>query len=253
MPYQAGESTPRSEQSAFGCHLHMRRAYLWLLSVMVTPGLDDTETLVAPSGEALRKDARTHRGRRAGPLRPRKLLRAFAASQPREREAHHRPSRPIAASLSRRSWLCSRRISQPRYRDRGDGRSALPCRPLLLLDDLATKADALVADVDARPSDQPAYFALRLPTERAAQRAIDPLRGWRALEHEPSVFPFEANSRAAMGMGGLPGWQAVTGFRHGHLCRQVVAPEPAGSLDKMQNSLPSGSASVIQPLPSGRR
>ena len=34
---------------------------------------------------------------------------------------------------------------------------------------------------------------------------------------------------------------------------QVVAPEPAGSLDKMQNSLPSGSASVIQPLPSGRR
>jgi hypothetical protein len=57
-----------------------------------------------------------------------------------------------------------------------DGRSALPCRPLLLLDDLATKADALVADVDARPSDQPAYFALRLPTERAAQRAIDPLR-----------------------------------------------------------------------------
>jgi hypothetical protein len=53
--------------------------------------------------------------------------------------------------------------------------------------------------------------------------------------------------------GGLPGWQAVTGFRHGRLCRQVVAPEPAGSLDKMQNSLPSGSASVIQPLPSGRR
>ena len=36
-------------------------------------------------------------------------------------------------------------------------------------------------------------------------------------------------------------------------CRQVVAPEPAGFLDKMQNSLPSGSASVIQPLPSGRR
>jgi hypothetical protein len=36
-------------------------------------------------------------------------------------------------------------------------------------------------------------------------------------------------------------------------CGQVVAPEPAGSLDKMQNSLPSGSASVIQPLPSGRR
>jgi hypothetical protein len=78
----------------------------------------------------------------------------------------------------------------------GDGRSALPCRPLLLLDDLAAQADALVADVDARPSDQPGYFALRLPTERAAQRAIDPLRGWRALEHEPSVFPFEANSHA---------------------------------------------------------
>ncbi len=78
----------------------------------------------------------------------------------------------------------------------GDGRSALPCRPLLLLEDLAAKADALVADVDARPSDQPAYFALRLPTERAAQRAIDPLRGWRALEHEPSVFPFGANSHA---------------------------------------------------------
>jgi hypothetical protein len=36
-------------------------------------------------------------------------------------------------------------------------------------------------------------------------------------------------------------------------CRQVVAPELAGSLDRMQNSLPSGSASVIQPLPSGRR
>jgi hypothetical protein len=35
--------------------------------------------------------------------------------------------------------------------------------------------------------------------------------------------------------------------------RQVVAAEPAGSLDKMQNSLPSGSAGVIQPLPSGRR
>jgi hypothetical protein len=35
--------------------------------------------------------------------------------------------------------------------------------------------------------------------------------------------------------------------------RQVVAPELAGSLDKMQNSLPSGSARVIQPLPSGRR
>src|SRR5215831_5820632 len=35
--------------------------------------------------------------------------------------------------------------------------------------------------------------------------------------------------------------------------RQVVGPEPAGSLDRMQNSLPSGSASVIQPLPSGRR
>ena len=34
---------------------------------------------------------------------------------------------------------------------------------------------------------------------------------------------------------------------------QVVAPEPVGSLGKMQNSLPSGSASVIQPLPSGRR
>ena len=47
--------------------------------------------------------------------------------------------------------------------------------------------------------------------------------------------------------GGLPGWQAVTGFRPGRLCRQVVAPEPAGSLDKMQNSLPSGSASVIRP------
>jgi hypothetical protein len=37
---------------------------------------------------------------------------------------------------------------------------------------------------------------------------------------------------------------------HGY---QVVAPELAGSLDKMQNSLPSGSARVIQPLPSGRR
>jgi hypothetical protein len=73
-----------------------------------------------------------------------------------------------------------------------DGRSALPRRPLLLLDDLATKADALAADVDARPSDQPACLALGLPTERATQRAIDPLRGWRALDHEPSVFPFEA-------------------------------------------------------------
>ena len=33
----------------------------------------------------------------------------------------------------------------------------------------------------------------------------------------------------------------------------VVAPEPAGFWDRMQNSLPSGSAIVIQPLPSGRR
>jgi hypothetical protein len=41
--------------------------------------------------------------------------------------------------------------------------------------------------------------------------------------------------------------------RYGHHRGQVVAPDPAGSLDRMQNSLPSGSASVIQPLPSGRR
>src|ERR1017187_246903 len=34
---------------------------------------------------------------------------------------------------------------------------------------------------------------------------------------------------------------------------QVVAPEPTASLDRMQNSLPSGSPSVIQPLPSDRR
>jgi len=109
----------------------------------------------------------------------------------------NRTSRQIAAWLGRRS-LALFQMDQPAKVSGswGDGRSALPCRPLLLLDDLATKADALVADVDARPSDQPAYFALRLPTERAAQRAIDPLRGWRALEHEPSVFPFGANSHA---------------------------------------------------------
>jgi hypothetical protein len=122
----------------------------------------------------------------------------------------NRTSRPIAAWLSRRSWLCSRWISQRRYRDRGDGRSALPCRPLLLLDDLAAKADALVADVDARPSDQPAYFALRLPTKRAAQRAIDPLRGWRALEHEPSVFPLK-QTHVPLGEGGVVEHSAVRG------------------------------------------
>jgi hypothetical protein len=33
------------------------RVYLWLLSVIVMSGLDDTETLVAPSGKTLRKDA----------------------------------------------------------------------------------------------------------------------------------------------------------------------------------------------------
>jgi hypothetical protein len=81
----------------------------------------------------------------------------------------------------------------------------LPCRPLLLLDDLATETDALLTDVDARPSDQLACFALRLPTERAAQRAIDPLRGWGAPEHEPSVFPFEANSHAAHRLALFPG------------------------------------------------
>jgi Uncharacterized protein conserved in bacteria (DUF2237) len=126
-----------------------------------------------------------------------------------------------------------------------DGRSALPCRPLLLLDDLATKADALVADVDARPSDQPAYFALRLPTERAAQRAIDPLRGWRALEHKPSVFPFGANSYApwarpsaadTAGMGDRYvlggelepcGTGPVTGFYRDGCCR--TGPDDQGS------------------------
>ena len=118
-----------------------------------------------------------------------------------------RMSRPIAASLSRNRWLCSKADqSAGRYRDRrGAGDRHLPDRPLLLLDDLATEADALVADVDARPSDQLACLALRLPTERAAQRAIDPLRGWRSPEHEPSVFPFEANSHAAHRLALFPG------------------------------------------------
>ena len=58
---------------------------------------------------------------------------------------------------------------------------------------------------------------------------------------------------AAMGMG-RAAWVAGSDWSPARpLCRQVVAPEPAGSLDKMQNSLPSGSASVIQPPPSGRR
>ena len=48
-------------------------------------------------------------------------------------------------------------------------------------------------------------------------------------------------------------WQEQPGSGTACHGRQVVAPELAGSLDRMQNSLPSGSASVIQPLPSGRR
>lgn len=57
-----------------------------------------------------------------------------------------------------------------------------------LLDDLVAESDALVADVDAWPSDQPVHLALRLATERALRRTIDPLREPRTiLEHEPSV------------------------------------------------------------------
>ena len=73
------------------------------------------------------------------------------------------------------------------------GRSRLSRRRLLLRDNLVAEADTLVADVDARPTDQPAHLALRLPTERAFRRTIDPLRGPRTLlEHGPSVGPLAA-------------------------------------------------------------
>jgi len=77
-----------------------------------------------------------------------------------------------------------------------DGRPAAhrvePSRSLsrrrLVDDDLVAEVNTLVADVDAWPCDQLAYFALRLPAERASQRAIDPLRGLRALpKHGQSV------------------------------------------------------------------
>jgi hypothetical protein len=47
-------------------------------------------------------------------------------------------------------------------------------------------------------------------------------------------------------------WRAAGGSGCSFL-DHVVAPEPAGFRDRTQDSLPSGSAIVIQPLPSGRR
>ena len=90
----AHSTAERGAESAFGCHFHRRRVYLWLLSVTVMSGLDDTETLVAPSGETLRKDApdqsrvahRPHCGRVNFSVH-------FAASQPLEQEARHRSGR----------------------------------------------------------------------------------------------------------------------------------------------------------------
>lgn len=42
---------------------------------------------------------------------------------------------------------------------------------LLFFEDLVAKANAVIADVDARPRDQPACLAARLPAERAPQRS----------------------------------------------------------------------------------
>src|ERR1039458_5432100 len=70
-----------------------------------------------------------------------------------------------------------------------------------------------------------------------------PTAGAMTVQTEVSLAQLSAHSRD-------PKRVRVAAERH---VGQVVAPERAGSLDRMQNSLPSGSASVIQPLPSGRR
>jgi hypothetical protein len=77
---------------------------------------------------------------------------------------------------------------------------------------------------------------------------------WRGITCYPAYL-----SHTAAPVGRSPGRHLPRGLltsgrsRYDHHRRQVVAPDPAGSLDRMQNSLPSGSARVIQPLPSGRR
>jgi hypothetical protein len=83
-----------------------------------------------------------------------------------------------------------------------------------------------------------------------SDRETEALTG--TLRRRQSGSPMTSSAAIRAGCA-LAVWQEQLGPGTACHCRQVVAPELAGSLDRMQNSLPSGSASVIQPLPSGRR
>jgi hypothetical protein len=109
---------------------------------------------------------------------------------------------------------------------------------------------------DMPPDAQPAALGARLSSARQTDGGPN---GCGPAGAGPYVYASRLWTRTpAIAAGrarrfpGRPGalWIAE---RYGMSCCQVVAPERAGSMDKMQNSLPSGSASVIQPRPSGRR
>ena len=75
--------------------------------------------------------------------------------------------------------------------------------------------------------------------------------------HRTSQLPFRLLGRLFVIPGfflaALAGLTLVASGSSRRRSGQVVGPDEAGLRDNTQNSLPSGSASVIQPLPSGRR
>jgi hypothetical protein len=65
----------------------------------------------------------------------------------------------------------------------------LRARRSILVDDLIAQSHAILADVDARASDQLVDLSLRPSAERASDRAVDPFRFAMATEHQRDRTP----------------------------------------------------------------
>lgn len=101
----------------------------------------------------------------------------------------------------------------------------LQTRCPFLLDDVVTERNALVADVDTRPTDQPVHLGLRLSAKRAPEGAVHPLRTSTAREHATSVSQRASRGHATIARSGCGAAQLTRSVtRSAHRSVPIVYP-----------------------------